>query len=128
MEEDLLTTLSRLSTVIGGFVTAVVLPIAGAWGIREYKRRVAAAEAVKAEGENITRYAAEWKELYEKKEKRVEELDRKIDELYTDINGLRKINRELIEKNAELTVRNGALEFRKCNRHGCPDREPPSEF
>jgi hypothetical protein len=34
MEEELLTTLSRLSNVIGGFVTAVLIPVAGYWGYR----------------------------------------------------------------------------------------------
>ena len=36
--------------------------------------------------------------------------------------------RELTEKNTELMIKNNALEFRKCNKHGCSDREPPSEF
>lgn len=36
--------------------------------------------------------------------------------------------RALTEKNTELVIKNSALEFRKCNKHGCPDREPPSEF
>ena len=63
MEEELLTTLSRLSNVIGGFVTAVLIPVAGYWGYREYNKRKAAAEAKKAEADNITQYAAEWKEL-----------------------------------------------------------------
>ena len=44
MEEELLTTLSRLSNVIGGFVTAVLIPVAGYWGYREYNKRKAAAE------------------------------------------------------------------------------------
>lgn len=45
MEEELLTTLSRLSNVIGGFVFTVLIPIAGYWGYREYNKRKAAAEA-----------------------------------------------------------------------------------
>ena len=53
MEEELLTTLSRLSNVIGGFVTAVLIPVAGYWGYREYNKRKAAAEAKKAEADNI---------------------------------------------------------------------------
>ena len=59
MEEELLTTLSRLSNVIGGFVTAVLIPVAGYWGYREYNKRKAAAEAKKAEADNTTQYAAE---------------------------------------------------------------------
>ena len=44
MEEELLTTLSRLSNVIGGFVTTVLIPVAGYWGYREYNKRKAGAE------------------------------------------------------------------------------------
>ena len=128
MEEELLTTLSRLSNVIGGFVTAVLIPVAGYWVYREYNKRKAAAEAKKAEADNITQYAAEWKELYEKKERRVGELDAKIDSLYEKIDEYRGRVRELTEKNTELMIKNNALEFRKCNKHGCSDREPPSEF
>ena len=94
----------------------------------ESRKRKAAAEAKKAEADNITQYADEWKGLYEKKEKRVGELDTKIDTLYAKIEELRQRIRELTEKNTELIIRNSALDFRKCNKHGCPDREPPSEF
>jgi N-acetylmuramoyl-L-alanine amidase len=85
-------------------------------------------EAEKTEADNITAYAAEWKELYEKKEKRVVELDAKIDHLYAEITKYRDAIRELSEKNSELAVQNQALEFRKCNKHGCADRVPPSEY
>ena len=54
--------------------------------------------------------------------------DTKIDTLYAKIEELRQRIRELTEKNTELIIRNSALDFRKCNKHGCPDREPPSEF
>ena len=128
MEEELLTTLSRLSNVIGGFVTTVLSPVAGCGGYREYNKRKAGAEAKKAEADNITQYAAEWKELYEKKEQRVGELDTKIDALYDKIDEYRKRVRELTEKNTGLVIKNSALEFRKCNKHGCSDREPPSDF
>ena len=128
MEEGLLATLSMLSDAAGGFVTAVVIPIAGYWGYREYNKRKAEAEAKKAEADTITQYAAEWKELYEKKEIRVEQLDAKIDSLYAQMDEYRTRVRALTEKNTELVIKNSAMEFRKCNKHGCPDREPPSEF
>lgn len=63
-----------------------------------------------------------------KKEKRVVELDAKIDHLYAEITKYRDAIRELSEKNSELAVQNQALEFRKCNKHGCADRVPPSEY
>lgn len=117
-----------LSDVAGGIVTAVIIPLAGYWGYREYNKRKAEAEAKKAEADTITQYAAEWKELYEKKEIRVEQLDAKIDSLYAQMDEYRTRVRALTKQNTELVIKNSALEFRKCNKHGCPDREPPSEF
>lgn len=119
--------MEQLSTniqVIGSLITLVILPLL----LIKSKAKKADAEAEKTETDNITAYAAEWKELYEKKEKRVAELDAKIDHLYTEITKYRDTIRELSEKNSELAVQNQALEFRKCNKHGCADRIPPSEY
>ena len=119
--------MEQLSTniqVIGSLITLVILPLL----LIKSKTKKADAEAKKTEADNITAYAAEWKELYEKKEKRVAELDAKIDHLYTEITKYRDTIRELSEKNSELAVQNQALEFRKCNKHGCADRIPPSEY
>lgn len=116
--------LSTIIQVVGSLITLVILPLL----LIGSKRKQAGAEAEKKEADNITAYAAEWKELYEKKEKRVAELDAKIDNLYAEITRYRDIIRELSEKNSELAVQNQALEFRKCNKHGCADRIPPSEY
>lgn len=120
--------MQEIVQLIGSFISAAGLPLIGAFMFYEYRKRKAAAEAKKAEADNITQYADEWKELYERKEKRVGELDTKIDTLYAKIEELRQRIRELTEKNTELIIRNSALDFRKCNKHGCSDREPPSEF
>ena len=114
--------LSTIIQVIGSLITLVILPLL----LIKSKTKKADAEAKKTEADNITAYAAEWKELYEKK--RVAELDAKIDHLYTEITKYRDTIRELSEKNSELAVQNQALEFRKCNKHGCADRIPPSEY
>ena len=116
--------LSTIIQILGSLITLVVLPLL----LLRSKTKQAAAEADKAEADNISTYANEWKELYEKKEKRVAELDEKIDRLYQDITKYRDTIRELSERNSELAVQNQALEFRKCNKHGCPDRIPPSEY
>lgn len=119
--------MEQLSTIIqlfGSLITLVVLPLL----LLRSKTKQAEAEADKAEADNISTYANEWKELYEKKEKRVAELDEKIDQLYAEISKYRDTIRELSERNSELAVQNQALEFRKCNKHGCPDRIPPSEY
>ena len=88
----------------------------------------AEADASKAKADTISSYAAEWKELYEKKEKKVIELDAKIDQLYLEKNEDRQRIRELMEKNAALEVDNIKLESRRCDIKGCAKRQPPSGF
>lgn len=95
---------------------------------RRYEQRREDASADRAEDENIKSYAAEWKELYEKKEKKVTELDAKIDQLYAEKNEDRIRIRELMQKNQELELKNQSLDILKCRKRGCPDREPPSDY
>lgn len=116
--------ISNIIQMLGSAITLVVLPLL----LLRSKKKQADIEVEKAEADNITAYAAEWKELYEKKEKRVMELDAKIDSLYTELGRYRDHIKELTERNSDLVVKNQALEFRKCNRHGCADRTPPSEY
>jgi len=77
--------LSTIIQVVGSLITLVILPLL----LLRSKKKKADAEAEKTEADNITAYAAEWKELYEKKEKRVVELDAKIDHLYAEIKAKR---------------------------------------
>lgn len=95
---------------------------------RRYEQRREDASADKDENENIKSYAAEWKELYEKKEKKVIELDAKIDHLYAEKNEDRLRIRELMQKNQELELKNQSLDILKCKKRGCKDREPPSDY
>ena len=78
--------LSEISNIIGGIVTTILLPLLGVFLFYDQKKRKEEAAARKAEADNITSYAAEWKELYEKKENKVHELDAKIDQLYAEKN------------------------------------------
>ena len=94
----------------------------------DQKKRKEEASARKAEAENITSYADEWKELYEKKENKVHELDAKIDQLYVEKNEDRQRIRELMEKNAALEVDKIKLESRRCDVKGCENRQPPSDY
>ena len=83
--------LSTIIQVVGSLITLVILPLL----LLRSKKKKADAEAEKTEADNITAYAAEWKELYEKKEKRVVELDAKIDHLYAEITKYRDAILEL---------------------------------
>lgn len=120
--------LSELFNVIGGIVTTILLPLLGVFMFYDQKKRKEEAAARKAEADNITSYAAEWKELYEKKENKVHELNAKIDRLYVEKNEDRQRIRELMEKNTELELKNQMLEVMKCKKRGCTDREPPSDY
>lgn len=120
--------LSELFNIIGGIVTAILLPLFGVFLFYDSKKRKAAAEARKAEADNITSYAAEWKELYEKKEAKVIEQDAKIDQLYAEKNEDRQRIRELMEKNTTLEIEKLKLEVKRCDARGCSKRQPPSDY
>lgn len=115
-------------SMVGSAVSSVVLPILGVMLFYDAKKRKEYAEARKAEADNITQYAAEWKELYEKKEHRVNELEAKIEKLYGQIGDDRQRIRELQEKVSALVQENQALKFKECQVRGCKDRQPPSDY
>ena len=120
--------ISQIVAMIGGIVATILLPLIGAFQFYDSKKRKEAAAAKKAEAENITQYAAEWKELYEKKEAKVHELDTKIDQLYVEKNEDRERIRNLQSKNVKLELENQALNFKKCEVRGCKERKPPSDY
>lgn len=120
--------ISQIVTLIGGAIATILLPLLGAFMFYDSKKRREAAQAEKAEADNISQYAAEWKELYEKKEVKVHELDTKIDQLYVEKNEDRERIRDLQAKNARLELENQALNFKKCEVRGCKDRQPPSDY
>ena len=92
------------------------------------KAKLAEAEARKAEQDNIVGFAEEWKALYEQRDKRVDELNVKIDQLYQDKETDRQRIRELQEKNTQLTLDLQAANFKKCEKKGCGDRQPPTGY
>ena len=51
--------LNELFNITGGIVTTILLPLFGVFMFYDSKKRKAAAEARKAEADNITSYAAE---------------------------------------------------------------------
>ena len=114
--------------VISSLVSSVALPLFGVFLFYDSKKRKANAEARKAEMDNLTGYAEEWKGLYEQRDKRVDELNAKIDQLYQDKETDRQRIRELQEKNTALTLENQSLKIKKCEVKGCKDRQPPSDY
>ena len=127
--------LSEIISLIGGAVTSIGIPLIGLFMFHDSKKRreaakakLAEAEARKAELDNIASFAEEWKALYEQRDKRVDELNVKIDQLYQDKETDRQRIRELQEKNTQLTLDLQAANFKKCEKKGCGDRQPPTGY
>lgn len=120
---------SQIITMIGGIVATILIPLIGAFQFYDSKKRKEDAVAKKAEADNITQYAAEWKRCYEEERAVEDVLNKKIDQLYKEKEEDRKRIRELLDKNTQLELKNQALEFIKCNNAlKCIDRDPPNEF
>lgn len=101
-------------TIISSLVSSVALPVLGVFLFYDSKKRKANAEARKAEMDNLTGYAEEWKGLYEQRDKWVDELNAKIDQLYKEKEDDRQRIRELQEKNTTLALENTSLRIKEC--------------
>lgn len=115
-------------TIISSLVSSVALPLLGVFLFYDSKKRKANAEARRAELDNLTVYADEWKALYEQRDKRVDELNVKIDQLYKEKEDDRQRIRELQEKNTTLALENTSLRVKECQVKGCKNRIPPSDY
>ena len=115
-------------TIISSLVSSVALPVLGVFLFYDSKKRKANAEARRAELDNLTVYADEWKALYEQRDKRVDELNAKIDQLYKEKEDDRQRIRELQEKNTTLALENTSLRIKECQVKGCKNRIPPSDY
>ena len=121
-------TFEQIVSLSGSLVATVLIPLVTAFMFYDSRKRKAEAEARQAETENITSYASEWKKNYEEEKEEKAKLNEKIDQLYVEKESDRKRIRELMQSNQELELKNQALEFRKCEKRGCRDRVPPSDF
>ncbi len=120
---------NQIIALIGGIIATVLLPLMTAFQFYDSKKRKEAAAAKKAEADNITQYAAEWKKCYEEEREVEDTLNKKIDQLYVEKEEDRKRIRELQEENFKLKLGKQALEFIRCNNAlKCVDRDPPNEF
>lgn len=120
---------NQIIALIGGIIATVLLPLMTAFQFYDSKKRKEAAAAKKAEADNITQYAAEWKKCYEEEREVEDALNKKIDQLYVEKEEDRKRIRELQEENFKLKLDKQALEFIRCNNAlKCVDRDPPNEF
>lgn len=100
------------STIIVALVSSLI-PAGGFGGlllVRENKRS--------KQLENETTASAQWRELYEKSEAKVESQARKIESLY-------KENGYLRDQNNSLTTQRAVLAMYKCETVNCTNRQPP---
>lgn len=118
----------QIVSIISSLISSVALPLLGVFLFYDSKKRKANAEARRAELDNLTLYADEWKALYEQRDKRVDELNAKIDQLYKEKEDDRQRIRELQEKNTTLALENTSLRIKECQVKGCKDRIPPSDY
>ena len=121
--------LSEIISIIGGGINSIVLPLITALLFYDAKRRREDAAATKAEADNLTQYAAEWKRFYEEGRDEAKELNAKIDQLYREKEDDRRRIRELLERNTRLSLDVQALEFVRCNiALRCANRQPPNDY
>ena len=111
--------------LISSLVTSVAVPLLGIFLFYDSKRRAAAADATRAETENITQYADEWQKLYNEKAQHETLLNAKIDTLYTQLSQQRDELNQLKTRLATLTARLQYTEQLKCTNTTCTRRQPP---
>lgn len=121
--------IKEIADLISKIVTIIIVPLLGIFLFYNSKKRQQEAAAVKAEADNTSQYAAEWKELYEKKESKVVELEKTINRLYSEKNEDRLRIRDYMEEITRLKLEKQELEFLKCNiALKCFSRVPPNDF
>ena len=76
---------------------------------------------VASENDN-TRRQVDWLE------KRIAERDAKIDSLYQEKNAMTNAYMEEVHRRHEIELQLTEADVKKCLRHGCKDRQPPSDY
>lgn len=117
--------ITHVVTIVGSVVNSVLLPLIGVFIFYDSKQRKEKAEADKAEIDNINSYAEEWKNLYEKKEHKVTELEAKIDILHDKAEQDRTVIRGLREEVFQLLLEKSKY---YCDVKRCSQRNPPNNY
>ncbi|MEG1759512.1 MAG: hypothetical protein RSB23_06260 [Alistipes sp.] len=100
------------TTIIVAIVSALLTSggLASIFFFRENKRA--------KQLENETTASAQWRELYDKSEAKVDSQTLKIDAMYKENNYLR-------DQNNNITTQNAVLKMYKCEFLACTNRKPP---
>ena len=92
------------------------------------RRRKENADADRAEGENMSAYAKEWRELAEKREVQLDKKELKIDNLYKEIGEARRREAEKEREIARLKVVEESFKLKNCDRRACEYRKPQTGY
>lgn len=106
---------------VGTFVGSYVL------FYRANKRKNEATATI-AEAEAIKAFAAEWKEIADARDIKLDQKDEKIDRLYIEVNDWRDKFNAKSNESQTLKLENQSLKFRLCNKRGCEGREPQTGY
>lgn len=91
-------------------------------------KRKSEATATIAEAEAIKAFAAEWKEIADTRDVKLDQKDEKIDNLYVTINDWRDRFNAKSDECQTVKLENQSLKFRLCNKRACEGREPQTGF
>lgn len=112
---DILTIIGSIGGV-QGFIELVKW-----WHGRKVRDRQEIATVEAAEEEN-NRRQVDWLE------KRLAERDAKLDHIDEELRAEQNARLEEIHRRHELELKLTEMEVKKCLRHGCKDRQPPSDY
>lgn len=113
---------TQILTIIGG-VGGVqgIIELVKWWRGRKVHERQDVATVVAAENENERRQV-DWLES------RLAERDTKIDALYAELRTEQKAKLEVLHRCHEVELQLKEAEVKKCHKHGCSERIPPSDY
>ena len=108
------------------YVISAVVSLAGAFGgatLLFYRQNKAAKEL-----DNEAKQSEEWRKLYEMERGEVEDLNKKIDSLYTEIRKHRDEKNTMAKRITELEIDNTKSTIYRCEVAGCARRKPPTGY
>lgn len=109
-------------TIIGGIGGIQgIIELLKWWRGRKLQDRHDVADVVASENDNA-RKQIDWHE------KRLQERDAKIDRIYEELRAEQAARLEEIHKHHETQLNLKDAECKRCLKHGCADREPPSDY
>lgn len=118
--------------------TQILIIVFGAGGLGTFvgsyvlfyraNKRKNEATATIAEAEAIKAFAAEWKEIADARDIKLDQKDAKIDSMYIVLNDWRDKFNAKSDECQTIKLENQSLKFRLCNKRGCEGREPQTGY